>query len=119
MSRQRSNKETRRNVSQIRSAARLCNCPLIGKDHDVFDPYVGHWVAATFRLLATKRQQCPDRRTEESANQAIERPEKQVVSGHGRVLPNDFGSVARVVYSIGKSSGTLPNLRSTVVLDTG
>jgi hypothetical protein len=61
----------------------------------MFDPSVGHWVVATFRLLATKRQQRPDRRTEESANQAIEKPEKQVVSGHGWVLPNDIGSVAQ------------------------
>jgi hypothetical protein len=37
----------------------------------------------------------PERRTEKSANQAIQNPQKQIVSCHGRVPPNDTGSVAQ------------------------
>ena len=44
---------------------------------------------ATFRLVAVKASIVPERRTEKSANQAIHNPQKQIISRHGRVPPND------------------------------
>jgi hypothetical protein len=51
------------------------------------------------RLLAFKATIGPDRRAVESDNQSNRKPEKKVLSGHGRALPNDIGLTANNVMS--------------------
>jgi hypothetical protein len=75
---------------------------LVGARADVICLYFGlridgHWGELHFCSKPLKRQECPERRTEKSAYQAIQNPQKQIVSRHSQVPLDYIGLIARLL----------------------
>src|SRR5260370_36549520 len=95
-------------LSPLCAAKRTCQAI---HDPICFRALSGAVAGALFQLTPSQRSHHAGPGPHRGVRSATSNPRKPVTTPEGLFLP--------VAYSIGKSSGTLPNVRSTVVLDTG